>query len=122
MEWVISAASPVHCLETNIYATATQKVRNLLAMQRVTTSFDFLLDTIQPQVIVTHGIGARLHIESHLATRHIGAHVKCVDHFAFGWSRTCAQELGRWIRLMAEYSTRQVRPTDSKNTPNQFHR
>ena len=45
-------------LETNIYAAATEEFRDLDRQKQLTASFDFLLDTIKPAVIVVHGADA----------------------------------------------------------------
>jgi hypothetical protein len=121
IEWIIEVAWPVRCLETNLYATPTPEAQELLRSQRISETFNFLLDTIKPRVIVAHGEDAKAYIQNHLWTKQIGVHVKCVPHFAFGWSKLCAQELGRWIRFMAGYSAHEARLIHAKTRQNRFH-
>lgn len=92
--WITDAAAPVLCFETNIYAAATEAAADLTERERVTAPFDFLLRTVKPKLVVTHGMDAREHLR--------GAHIECkvitVSHFSRGWSQVKAQELGHQIR------------------------
>jgi hypothetical protein len=94
IEWVIEEASPVRCLETNIYSVPTEQAADLSQKQRATAPFDFLLAKINPRVIVVHGVDAAGHIRS----KNLRARVVAVSHFSRGWSQAKARSLGQQIR------------------------
>jgi hypothetical protein len=98
IDWVTEEASPVQCLETNIYSKPTEQASDLVSRQRATAPFDFLLATIKPRVIVTHGIDAAEHIRRKTSS----AHVLTVSHFSRGWSQTDARSLGQQIKRACE--------------------
>lgn len=98
IEWVIEAASPAHCLETNIYSAPTAQAADLTLKQRATAPFDLLLSKINPSVIVAHGLDAVAHVRS----KSPSAHVLAVAHFSRGWSQAKARSLGQQIRLASE--------------------
>jgi hypothetical protein len=94
IEWVVEDASPIRCLETNIYSSPTEQADSLESKQRVTAIFDFLLATISPLVIITHGADAAKHIHG----KGTHARILTVSHFSRGWSQVAARSLGRQIR------------------------
>lgn len=95
IEWIIEAASPVRCLETNIYAAATAQATDLTGDQRRADPFVFLLTAIRPRIVVAHGKDAEIAVRD-----------TCVDdttvviaesHFSRGWSQHRARALGAKI-------------------------
>jgi hypothetical protein len=90
IDWVAEGASPFRCLETNIYLAPTRKAVDLESAQRITATFDFLLSSIRPSIVVAHGIPTVEHIRK----MDIDAKVFAVSHFSRGWSRQAAIELG----------------------------
>lgn len=94
IEWILEEASPVTCLETNIYAAPTECAVDLGSEKRITAPFDFLMERIQPQLIVVHGDDAANHIRNRSFFRHL----IFVPHFSRGWSQEKARSLGREIR------------------------
>ncbi|MDH4560645.1 MULTISPECIES: hypothetical protein [unclassified Pseudomonas] len=96
LEWVTLSAAPYRCLETNTYATATSTLGELALADRDSDPFEFLLNTIQPQLIVAHGRDA----EACLKGLSLNAEVIYVDHFARGWSEVKARALGEQIRMI----------------------
>ncbi len=119
IETVVSAALPIRCLETNIYAAETPSGADLGTDQRLTAPFDYLLRTIRPRVVVAHGDDAIDHLSrltgtpitwGNEASASHGEHtfqVIAVAHFARpragqGWSGSRAAELGRRIRSLAD--------------------
>lgn len=92
--WVLEEANPIRCLETNIYAAATEKAVDLNANNRITAPFDFLLEQIQPRIVVVHGKDANFH----LGSKQLTCRVISVRHFSRGWSQESARELGQLIR------------------------
>lgn len=55
IDWICESASPLRCLETNIYATASLDMNSLGHEDRDAATFMFLVETIKPSVIVAHG-------------------------------------------------------------------
>jgi hypothetical protein len=96
IEHVLGETGSTQCLETNIYAAATEEFRELPADLRDTKVFDFLLETIRPDLIVVHGIPAVEHIKSKAPQ----ATVLPVAHLSRYWSNEEARTLGRKIKLL----------------------
>jgi hypothetical protein len=96
IEHILGELEMTRCLETNIYAAATEEFRELPADLRDTKVFDFLLETIRPDVIIVHGISAVEHIESKAPQ----ATVLKVPHLSRRWSNEEARALGRKIKLL----------------------
>jgi hypothetical protein len=94
IEWILEEAAPIHVLETNIYATATNAARELDAARRKTAPLDFFVAEIKPRVIVVHGKDAEAHIQS----KYLGIPMIPVAHFSRGWSQAAARALGQQIR------------------------
>jgi hypothetical protein len=93
IEWIVSEASPVKFLETNIYSAPTEEAKDLAVHQRLTAPFDFLLDEIKPSLIITHGKEAA----DYLRMRTPSASVMNLSHLSRGWSESRARELGQNI-------------------------
>jgi hypothetical protein len=91
--WIVEEASPVKILETNIYAAPTEQAVDLPSERRLTAPFDFLIESIQPRVIIAHGEDA----EAYLQHKYPKAHVIVQPHFS-KWSRERARMLGQRIR------------------------
>jgi hypothetical protein len=96
VEWILDAASPVRCLETNLYAAPTEQATDLISKQRITAPFDFLVASIAPRIIITHGDDAAKHIRS----KNVSAKIISVSHFSRGWSQECARDLGAKIKTL----------------------
>ena len=112
IEWVLEGASPVTCLETNLYALPTEQAVDLASKLRVTAPFDFLLSRINPRVIVVHGADAAAYIKS----KRLCGGIITVSHFSRGWSEEKARSLGQQIR--AECNAQQgTPPAGSSATP-----
>ena len=90
IDWVVESASPFRCLETNIHLASTEQAVDLVSAQRVTATFDFLLSSIKPRIVVAHGAPA----VEHMQKMNIDAKVFPVSHFSRGWSRQASIELG----------------------------
>ncbi len=84
----------MRCLETNIYSAPTQQATDLALAQRITETFDFLMDSVKPDVVVVHGKDAAKHLQGKCIT----SHVIEVPHFARGWSQASARALGQQIK------------------------
>lgn len=94
IDLIVEEANPVKILETNIYAKATKRAVDLPSKQRLTAPFDFLIESIQPRVIVAHGKKAQEYLEG----KYPKANVIAVKHFSRGFSYSCARSLGQQIR------------------------
>ncbi len=114
LAWIVEAAHPVDCLETNVYSEATETIGELGAEQRVTRIFEFLFTTIRPQLLVLHGKDARECVEAlsgyplvegELSKQTLlGCEVKllAVPHLSRGWSQKASRELGVRIREIVD--------------------
>ena len=117
IDWVVDSAAPIRCLETNIYAAATDTAAALAEKQRVTAPFDFLLHTIRPRVILVHGDEAIDHLgklsETNLtwgrdASVSLGGYevwIVAEAHFGRprggqGWSAERARQLGGKLKQL----------------------
>jgi len=94
IECLVEEIDPAICLETNIYATATEEFRDLGAELRNTKPFDYLLAAVKPDVIIVHGKDAVEHMQNKASA----ATVLPVPHFSRGWSHERARALGREVR------------------------
>ena len=94
---IVENARPVRCLETNLYAKATEKGVDLEEQDRVTAPFDFLLHEVAPKLVIAHGREA----EDYLQGQDIPCELKCVKHFR-SWSLQDARDLGVFIRGYCE--------------------
>jgi hypothetical protein len=65
---IVSAASPAKILETNLFAAPTAREADLKPEDRQSPIFDFLLESLLPSVIVTHGAKARHAFEKRYGT------------------------------------------------------
>lgn len=94
IEWIIDGASPIRCLETNLYALPTEQAAELVADKRITEPFDFLLDRVKPRVVIAHGVDAVKHIQS----KGLSGSIIPVSHLSRGWSQENARALGQKIK------------------------
>ena len=88
IEYVIGAARPVRCLETNIYAKPSSNRKQYIA------PFDYLLRKINPKLVVAHGKTA----QGHLRYQALECELWCEDHFSYQYSKEKARALGRRIQ------------------------
>lgn len=98
IEEIVQGASPVKCLETNIYAKATEQASDLEERDRITAPFDYLLRQVAPRLVIAHGKDAA----DYLQRLDLPCELMCVSHFARGWSIKSARELGLRIRTYCE--------------------
>lgn len=111
---VMEAASPVRCLDTNVFATPTPSERDLAPELRRTAPFDWLLGEVRPAALLAHGREAADHLRRLLGAAHLPAdrfepvatpwgpmRVRAVRHLSRGWSYADADALGRALREAA---------------------
>ena len=55
IEEVVHGAIPVKCLETNVYAKATNQALDLEEQDRITAPVDYLLRKVAPKLVIAHG-------------------------------------------------------------------
>lgn len=63
IEWIVTAAKPSNCLETNLYSKATPEAKDLSKDEMDSSVFELLLNEFKPKVIFSHGADARKHLE-----------------------------------------------------------
>jgi hypothetical protein len=61
IEWIVAAAKPWPCLETNVFAKPARTQADLELKDRQNTILDLLLEQIRPAVIIAHGRAAHQH-------------------------------------------------------------
>jgi hypothetical protein len=118
LNWIVDAAAPVCCLETNIHAGPSDLAASLAESRRITKPFDFLLKTVRPAVILAHGDDAIEHIATRARVplawgQEVRAGIGDNDvwiiaeaHFGRprggrGWSQERAEAVGRRLRQLA---------------------
>ena len=94
IEAIVKAAAPVRVLETNIYPPPTTEMAGLPKGKRDTELLRFLLKTIQPTMIVTHGKQAAEVVQD----LNPSGMIRKEDHFSRGWSNDKARDLGEKIK------------------------
>ena len=118
IDWILEAAQPMRCLETNIYSAPSETAAGLAEQRQATAPFDFLLRTIQPRVVLAHGDDAIAHLGR--LSRHslswgqevrvsIGGNelwIVAESHFGRprggqGWSRERAWRVGQRLKDLA---------------------
>lgn len=78
IEWVIQFSAPMKCLETNIYATPKPSGERLSKEERNTAPFDYLLERINPKLVIAHGKPATEYLKANPPE----CELKCVSHFS----------------------------------------
>lgn len=64
IEWIVEAAKPWSCLETNVYAKPTRSEREMRVRDRTNAILDFLIAEIKPAVVIAHGRAAHEYVVS----------------------------------------------------------
>lgn len=90
VERVVDGLGHHRCLETNLYAHPSSSAATLDKAQRDPTLFQWLVETLRPELLVVHGASAAAEIK-HL---NLGIPTKSVRHFSRQWSYDRAYALG----------------------------
>jgi len=107
IEWLTEYLYPVSCLETNLFSKATVDAKSLDKSDQTTAVFDFLLDTVKPKLIITHGIDAKRYFESkynraisdnEILQLNENLALVSVSHLSRGWSKEKTQGLAMKIK------------------------
>jgi len=88
----VVAAAGIPILETNIFAGPSPDMSSL--RERDIAPFLYLVDTLKPDLLVTHGNEA----EEAVSRLSPPGEIISVSHFSRGWSGERAAELGRSLR------------------------
>lgn len=108
IEWLTEHLYPLSCLETNLFAKATVDAKSLDKSDQTTEVFDFLVDTIKPNLIITHGIDAKKYFENRyrqavpeneIVQLSDTVTLISVSHLSRGWSRDKTQSLATKIKM-----------------------
>jgi hypothetical protein len=114
IEWIVQAAKPVRCLETNLYVKATPEAKDLGRDDMDSSIFEFLLEEIKPRVVLSHGVNARRRLEElsccpieegkfvPVNLNGVETQVVAVSHLSRGWSKERAKGLGEQLRVILE--------------------
>jgi hypothetical protein len=95
--WILENLSvSAKVLETNVNAKASSRVADLSQDEHDTSTFQFLLRSIHPKVIVAHGDDAQEAVKSLLGSDFTGTLIT-TKHLRF-WSRTRAGDLAKQIK------------------------
>lgn len=106
IEWIVDEIKPFKTLETNLFVKATPTSKELKSEDRKPCVFDFLLQTIKPQIILIHGneviknfnnlYNVNIKKDEILNIDILGTktNVLAVNHLSRGWSKQKSYELG----------------------------
>ena len=94
IEWILEEARPIRCLETNIYAKASEQASDLDDRSRSTEPFFYLLQQVAPKLVIAHGKPATQYLQD----LSLQCGLWCEDHFSRCWSEENARRLGLRIR------------------------
>jgi len=94
--WILENLPGVSVLETNLYSKASHRAGDLVQNERDTSAFHFLLQAIQPKIILAHGDETEQAIRSMIGSDFTGA-LLTTKHLRF-WSRTRANDLAEQIK------------------------
>lgn len=110
IELFFEYSNPLRVLETNIFPFPSVRENELKATYRDTALFDYLIETIQPKIILAHGASAIKHLSklygkelekgifttvSHQGTT---VDVRVENHFSYQWSFNAIKDLAVEIR------------------------
>lgn len=112
IELIVNEIKPLRCLETNLYMTATTQADELAPELMDVSTFNFLVTTIKPRVLMLHGLDARQHLEKltkctlqpNMANSVVFNGNPCivfpVKHLSRGWSKKDCVGLGQQLACL----------------------
>lgn len=110
IELFFKHATPLRVLETNIFPFPSGRENDLDPIYRDTALFDYLVDTIQPKLILAHGASVIKHLSKlygknlvkgeFVKVNHGGQpiEVRVENHFSYQWSFKAIEELAIEVR------------------------
>lgn len=93
MNWIGESAASANILETNLYWVPSKRKSHLKPIDRDLENFRFLSASLNPQIIILHGIDAHKNWDDSVSS----STVIREKHFAIGYSEQRARELGKRI-------------------------
>lgn len=112
IEWIVSEIKPIKTLETNLFVKATPTADELKKEDRESLIFEYLIETIKPKVIFTHGKEVKKYLEKIFNIKIVkdeineiellGVKTKIIsmNHLSRGWSQNKSREIGTKIRAI----------------------
>ena len=109
LEYIVAAAAPMSCLETNVFSRPSPSATDLRTGDRQTRVFKFLLKAIRPLVLHVHGQEARNYLQAAYGVELEVERVTTVPtplgqflvrpthHLAYQWSYERAKQMGEWL-------------------------
>ncbi|HET8886043.1 MAG TPA: hypothetical protein VFM70_06795, partial [Salinimicrobium sp.] len=110
IDWIVEATKPVKILETNLFVKATPTAKELKAGDRRSEVFEYLLETIKPEVIFLHENqtikyfekldGVKIVKNETKSFEILGTKTKVLakNHLSRGWSEANTKELGKDLK------------------------
>ena len=110
IDWIVDATKPVKILETNLFVKATPTAKELKAGDRRSEVFEYLLETIKPEVIFLHGKQTIKYFEKLYDIKIVKDKIGCFEilgtktkvlakkHLSRGWSEESTKELGKELK------------------------
>jgi hypothetical protein len=118
IEWIVEAAHPIKCLETNLYGKATEEAKALSKSEQDSSIFEFLIQEVRPTVMLLHGKASCQYVKDRYAKELIDCHqikpgmynvtevsinyrqttVITAASLAYGWSQDNTRKLGEKLR------------------------
>ena len=101
---------PLKILETNIFPFPSNRESDLNSIYRDTRLFDYLVETIQPKLILGHGLSTIKHLSKIFGiTLHKGVftetfmnkrkiEIRVENHFSYQWSENAIKSLANDVR------------------------
>jgi hypothetical protein len=112
IEWIVEAAQPIKCLETNLYGKATEEAKALSKSEQDSSIFEFLIQEVRPKVMFLHGVNTSRKVEdltnckiepgmdnvTEVSIYSWQTRVIADSHLSYGWSQDNARKLGEKLR------------------------
>ena len=110
IEWIVDSIRPIGILETNLFAKATPTADELKNEDRKSPIFEFLVETIKPEVVFIHGKEVKEYFENLFNVKlekeklnnvdlfGINTNVIPMNHLSRGWSKQKSIEIGEFIK------------------------
>lgn len=95
---LVRKLKPAQVLETNVYAKEAERAKDLREEDKDTDPIAFLIEVIQPRVIVAHGKPAATYFQG----KDTKAHVIAVPHFSLAWFDAAIHSLAQQVRCKLE--------------------
>ena len=112
IELIVTSAAPINCLETNIYSKATPTKQELSNHEMDSSVFEFLFKEIKPEILFSHGVDARKHIEllsnsqveedniTEVTIFDTKTKILSMPHLSRGWSKEKTRSIGEYLKTL----------------------